>query len=132
MDEKQNNYERLKAQNDLFFKAVMEKFKILPTICSLAATLLVVATFNENLLPINTVVKILISILLSLISVSLFFYLFELNDLANKAQKKIEEIISSNITTNRNCFQCFRGCIPWVVWLILSAIITVLITLIWK
>ncbi len=68
----------LKEFRELITDNIADRMKTLPTIGSLLATLLIVATFNQQLLPLNTEVKILISVVMLLIPISLFFYLINL------------------------------------------------------
>ena len=68
----------LKSFTDLVTKNIADRMRTLPTIASLFATLLIVATFNLQLLPLNAEVKILISIVMLLVPLSLFFYLINL------------------------------------------------------
>jgi hypothetical protein len=77
-----------------FYKDVSSlKFRLLPEISSLAAALLVVGTFNSNLLPLTYGVKWTITILLFLIPVSIFMYLWEANEATRAATKQISKII---------------------------------------
>jgi len=42
--------EQFRVQKEILFTCIRERFKVLPTISALAATLLVVATFNSELI----------------------------------------------------------------------------------
>jgi hypothetical protein len=90
--ERQLKYERLKVYWRLFETSVWERYKILPATASLAATLLIVATFNKELLPVTPFIKILLAILLLLIPTSVMGYLFAVREAevhARDAEKKI-------------------------------------------
>lgn len=43
--------EQFKVQKEILFTSIRERFKTLPTICALSATLLVIAAFNQELTP---------------------------------------------------------------------------------
>lgn len=75
----------------LFKEAALTRFRILPEISSISAALLVVATFNKDLLPLTVDVKLAISVLLIFIPLSLFMYLSEANAAAIKAAQRMNE-----------------------------------------
>ena len=56
--------ERRKLYGDLLLKVVWERYKLLPQISVLAATLLIVATFNEKVIPLTNFVRLLIILFL--------------------------------------------------------------------
>lgn len=45
--------EQFRMYKEMFFTAIRERFRVLPTISALAATLLIVATFNQELIRIT-------------------------------------------------------------------------------
>jgi hypothetical protein len=139
LQEKQSNIERIKNYSDLLNWAVREKFKALATISSLAATLLIIATFNERIIILNNFVRWILFILLLLIPISLFCLLLELwkaerhginkileilQDVAGK--KEIDEKIKKEIQPS------IRGWFTWIVgglFIIISIIIAILVLL---
>ena len=119
--------EQFRVQKEILFTAIRERFKVLPTISALAATLLVVATFNSELIPITDFVKIILAILLSIIPVSLFGYLWELKKAEDKAVKWFEQYGKLD---KRSYFEYILAYLPWIVFCILSLIIVSIIVLI--
>ena len=109
--------EQFRVQKEILFTAIRERFKVLPTISALAATLLVVATFNEELIFITDFVKVILAILLLIIPISLFGYLWELKKAEDKAIKWFERYGKTN---ERNCFESILAYLPWIVFCILS------------
>ena len=71
---------------------VWERYKLLPQISALAATLLVVATFNKEAIPLTNLVRFLLIIFLLLIPVSLMGYLWALHRAKKHAFKEWQEI----------------------------------------
>lgn len=71
---------------------VWERFKLLPQISALSATLLIVATFNKKILPLTHLVLVLLMVLLILIPISLIGYLVELRKSEDHARKSIIRI----------------------------------------
>ncbi len=131
----QLNLRRHAVYAEMVKNAVWERYKLLPSISSLAATLLVVATFNENLLQLTDFVKILLAILLLLIPTSLIGFLYELNASEDHAYKKMEEIASDEYKIDARPFReiikpTFRGYMPKIITYILSAVIFALAYLI--
>lgn len=137
--EKQNEYEKMKNYFDLLNWAVREKFKSLATISSLAATLLIIATFNEKIIILTNFVRWILFILLLLIPISLFCLLLELwkaehhginkvleilQDVAGK--KEVDEKIKKEIQPS------IRGWFTWIIgglFIIISIIIAILVLL---
>jgi|SRR3989344_1969919 len=109
--------EQFRLQKEILFTAIRERFKILPTISALAATLLVVATFNPNLILVTDFVKIILAILLLIIPISLFGYLWELKMAEDKAIKWFEKYGKLN---ERSYFESILAYLPWIVFCILS------------
>ena len=119
--------EEFRVQKEILFTAIRERFKVLPTISALAATLLVIATFNPELILITDFVKIILAILLSVIPISLFGYLWELKIAEDKAVKWFEQYGKLN---KRVYFESILAYLPWTVFCILSLIIVLIIVLI--
>lgn len=109
--------EQFRLHKEILFTAIRERFQALPTISALAATLLVVATFNPELILVTTFVKVLLAILLSIIPISLFGYLWELKMAEDKAIKWFEKYGKIN---EGNSFESVLTYLPWIVFCILS------------
>ena len=77
----------------IYKEATLSRFRLLPEISSLATALLVVGTFNPDLLPLTCSVRLAISVLLLLVPISLGMYLWEANEAAVAAAKQIDEFI---------------------------------------
>ena len=71
----------------------MELFRYLPTIASLAAALLVVATFNPQLIPINTFTRLLISVLLVIIPVSFWLGFLEFHKVVEYSKEHLFDVV---------------------------------------
>lgn len=78
---------------DWLRQSIHARMGMLPSISALCATLLTVATFNEKLLPLNTLVKILITVLLVLIPISLKIY----NDDLKKEQESYIKTLGESV-----------------------------------
>ncbi len=120
-ERRQMDIERLRVYHELLNTAVWERYKLLPQVSALAATLLVVATFNESILPLTNCVRFLIAAFLLLIPISIIGYLAALHQAEKHAQKNI-----NNISNGRPTEQMKRGLfsahLPWVI----AGILTVL------
>lgn len=119
--------EQFRVQKEILFTAIRERFKVLPTISALAATLLVVATFNPKLILVTAFVKVILSILLLIIPISLFGYLWELKNAEDKAVKWFEKYGKIN---ERSSFDSILAYLPWIVFYVLSFTIISIIVLI--
>jgi len=78
---------RLEIFHELLRDSVWERYKLLPQVSALSATLLVVATFGENLLPLTICVRVLLIVLLVFIPISLIGYLYEFEQAEEHAKK---------------------------------------------
>lgn len=131
-DEQIRKLEHIKAQSQFLIAATSSKDEAVLVISSLAATLLVVATFNKDLLPLTNLVKFLISILLALIPISLFTHLRSADRTAEKAVKNIEEVIGRPLPRNSDCADCYFSYYPYFPAVILTVVIGTIIFLIWN
>ena len=126
-----SSWERLKIHSELLNWSVRQKFNTLSVVSALAATLLVVATFNSELIELNNVVRILLSVLLLLIPVSLWALIYELYKAETGAiegmKKSIEEIGGKFEKPKESV----RGFIPWIINGFLTGAIIFIIILIW-
>ncbi len=66
----------------------------MPLIAGLSATLLVVATFNEKLIPLDNIIRAVISTFLLLIPFSLYFYNEDLKTAQKDAKKELDALNS--------------------------------------
>lgn len=123
----------LKSYLDIFLSSVSKRMQVLPSISALAATLLIVATFNEKLLPINLLVKFLLSLLLILIPASLFFYNEDLKRAQRNSIKSINDYFGEDLTKEmkKDCFDKVTGLFPDIAIWIITLVIIGLLIMIW-
>jgi len=129
MDEKEKremNLKRLEVFHQLLHDSVFERYKLLPQISALSATLLVVATFNEKLLPLTSCVRVLLIILLALIPISLIGYAWELKRAEEHSSENIKKLGDGQetIQQSRNSFTVY---LPWFVTAVISVTIIFII-----
>ena len=82
----------MKTHLDLFHSAVSDRMRLLPLVAGLSATLLVVATFNEKLVPLDNIIRLVISVLLLLIPFSLYFYNEDLKTTQRNTKAEIDNL----------------------------------------
>jgi len=132
-EKQQLEREMMKARLEVYFKllenSVWERYKTLPTVSTLAATLLVVATFNEKLLPITPFIKILLAILLLLIPASLVAFLHSLHKAEIHSREKIAEITEDKDWKDK-VKPGLQNYIPWIITAIFSVVILIVTFLI--
>ena len=91
---------------DIFGKTVSEKMKILPSLSAISATLLIVASLRPDLIRIGSVsIKIILSILLPIIPLSLIIYIFDKEKAAIEAVRHAEgyqKNFGNSYTKNRS------------------------------
>lgn len=120
---------RLEVYSKLGETSIWERYKTLPTISTLAATLLIVATFNKDLLPITPFIKVLLAILLLLIPISLIVFLHALHQAEIHAREKIAEITDDKNWKDR-IKPGMQNYMPWIITAIFSLIIVIITFLI--
>ena len=125
-DKREMNLKRLEIFHQSLRDAVLERYKLLPHISALSATLLVVATFNEKLLPLTGCVRILLIILLALIPISLIGYVLELKHAEEHSSENIKRIGDGQdtIQQGRNSLTAH---LPWFVTAVISVVIIFII-----
>lgn len=82
---------------ELVTYAARQRFGTLSTVSTLAATLLVVATFNQNLIPIDNFVRGLLAGLLLLILISIWGSLLGLNKAEEHGVKMVKQITKDTL-----------------------------------
>lgn len=135
--------ENLNNQLDLLKHSISRAWDSMPTICSLSAMLLVIATFNPNLIAIGLSVKIILTMLLTIIPFGIWINFID----AIKGQKAslksmLETVEKSNIeeTEKRGLKDLIekakkptlKGRFPFYIHCIFTIAIALIILLVWK
>ncbi|OGH69299.1 MAG: hypothetical protein A2754_00505 [Candidatus Magasanikbacteria bacterium RIFCSPHIGHO2_01_FULL_47_8] len=116
---------------DLFQSVISARMGILPAFSAIAGGLLVIATFNPALVPLNVTVKVLITILLLIIPVSLFFYNYDLKNSQTRILKSFKNVgIEFEVKPESKLNQVSRV-IPDIGIVIFAIIILILVVIIW-
>ena len=109
----QAKLKKLDFQMGFFQQLIFQKSKIALVIASLAAAILITATFGNNILSFKTIYfKIAITILLSLIPISLFVFLLEVNNGLNSNKKNIKEITDVDMDVETKDIE--KNYSPWI------------------
>lgn len=126
-------FDLLKIHLDMTLSSISKRMQMLPTISALAATLLVIATFNEKLLPINLLVKFLLSLLLILIPAGLFFHNEDLKRAQRNSINLINDYSGEDIDKKikRDHFDKIAGLFPDIAIWIITLVIIGLFIMIW-
>lgn len=117
--------EEYKVQKEILFTAIRGRFEILPIISVLSGALLVVATFNSELIPISILVKIILAVFLLIIPLSLFGYLWELKKAEDKAIKWFEQF--AEFDNKRSHIETILAYFPWIMFCTISLAIMLII-----
>jgi len=128
----EERYQIVKTFLDIIGSAVADRMRILSSVSALAATMLVVATFNQDLVPLNTLARVLLSLLLSIIPISLLIYNKDLKDGQKRASAHLKEYTGIFVPdSEKTSWDKFASISPDIlIWVITTAII-VLIAIIW-
>lgn len=88
MDVRERELEKIKMHLETLRQIIVARYNIIFTTSVLAAGILVIATFNREILPLSLCeTKILVIVLLSLIPISLIDYSLKLSNDANHIMK---------------------------------------------
>ena len=121
--------------------ATRERFALLPTISTLAATFLVVATFNEQLIILTFFVKVLLAILLLLAILCVDIYYCELTTAERHGMLNAGKIAERQFNVNISeveeeakkkapIFNSIRGYLPHTAVIVLNIVVLFLILLV--
>lgn len=133
-----SGYEQVKTHAELLNWAVRTRFGTLPTVSALAATLLVVATFNDKLIVLDDFVRVLLSVLLILVPSSLWGLFYEAIKAEDESFNKIYELTEKNIgkeaalKIKEGRKSSFRGMMPLISNIAFSITVLLIIYLIWR
>ncbi len=121
----------IKSHLDILTNAISARMQILPTASTLAATLLVVATFNPQLVPLTCLVKVLLSILLLLVPSSLWLYNYDLKRAQDKTKKYLEKLLGENEYENEGTLNEVVKWFPDIAIYLITAVIITIVFIIW-
>lgn len=109
-----------------------DRMKVLTSVSALSATLLVVATFNPNLILLDDGVRFLLSILLLLIPSSLFVYMRDLERVQARTRNSLDMFAEKRYKLRkRKIADIMLSKFPNYALLLLTAVILSILTLIW-
>ena len=117
-----------------FTDSVRRRMEILPSVSALAAMLLIIATFGDKIIPFNSTIKFLLSLLLLVIPFSLYFYNFDLKDAQKKNLEYTDKLLgidSKKEIDKGPAMHKFIAFFPDIVIYILFVIILLIIGFIW-
>lgn len=131
-------WEEIKNHIELANWAIRTRFETLSSVSALAATLLIIATFNDKLITLDNYVRVLLTILLIMIPGSLWGLFYETSKAAGDSFKKIYEVAEKSMGKEtadkmkiaRN--PSIRGAIPLIVYMIFTLVSLAIILLIWR
>lgn len=131
--------EQIKIHAELLNWAIRERFSMLSTVSALASTLLIVATFNNELIILDNFVRALLSVLLFLIPAGLWGLFYETGEAQKESLKHVKEIMEKNIGKEAAAEveklqkkRSFRGLMPFLINAIFTIVVFLVIVLIWK
>jgi len=133
--EQQKNLETLKIHLGSLRELLGAKAGIVSVVASLSASVLVIATFNSNLLPVTVGLRIALTILLWLIPTSLLFHLLELLCAIRKTNNCIEKIVGE-IKIHRHWYETLYdnliGHFSLIGTLVLSGVVVYIVSILWR
>ncbi len=135
--ESQERLEKLKIHLNSLLQFLGDKARVVPVVASLSATVLVVATFNPDLLIITTELKIVLTILLTLIPISLLFHLLELFTAIRKVNASIKEMHNNQEllpieSMLMRAFNSVVGYFPFIGTIVLGSAIVYIVYALWS
>jgi len=92
-NEEDVKFKRLEQISESFRTVLAQRYSVLSTTASIAATLLVIATFNEKLFPLTNVVRFLISILLGCIILAIGGFIIQTRKDLSKLENMRKSIV---------------------------------------
>jgi len=124
----------IKPQLDIYVSSVSDKSTALVSISGLSATLLVVATFNPALIPLNNLVRAMLSILLVMVPIGLLVYIRSKNAAAVRAIEIVQSYTGQDPAReiHPSCIDKLIARLPEILAVVLAIIVILIILLIWR
>lgn len=123
--------EIIKSLLGYHLQMVTTKVSGLASLSALSAAMIIVATLNKDLLNLDIIfAKIILSVFIFIIPLSLFFFFFDVEKGALGNRKQIEEFIGE-VNTKKNWFDYASSYFPFVVTIIYFVISAYLLFAIW-
>lgn len=128
----EHQYQVIKSYSDQIYDATSKRMEILSVICGLSATLLVVATFNNSLIVLDNLIRLLLSVLLIIIPWALFIYNADLKNAQKNNLELLKKIFGKGVEPGKvSRAQWFSTWSPdFFIWVI-AVIVVILIIKIW-
>ena len=135
--EQKEKLEKLRHHLPALRSFLQERSRVLPIIASLSITLLIVFSFDRGLIPItNEELKILITILLCAVPISLAAHLYDNQAAINKTLIYINQVIGKDSLSGRSIWErivsYFMTYLPVFVVFLISLVIGYVIYVIWR
>jgi len=121
----------INSYQTLLQSAVNYRMGLLPFVAGISATLLVVATFNNELIPLDNTIRFVLSILFVIIPMSLLFYNLDLKEGAKKNVERMNELLGTNFKPKLNLQNKVTAYLPDFIIYILLIISFVVVYKIW-
>lgn len=132
--DQERRFEQLKIHLASIRGLLGDKAGIATVVSSIAAAILIIATFNPNLLPITTGLKIAITVLLALIPISLLIYILEMFHAIATTTKAIEDLVGKISSKDPWLLKFYNRTIGYSSFftsLILAGVIIYIVFVIW-
>jgi len=127
---------RVEAHISFLNPLLVAKTGILPLIASLSATMLIVATFNEKLIPLTEDIKVALTILLIIVPVSVIFAVIEFIIAINNTTEAINKLTGVDIFASKIWYRKLLIILvfymPLFAGAVLSIIIGYIIFVLWR
>ncbi|MFA5208429.1 MAG: hypothetical protein WC428_07350 [Candidatus Paceibacterota bacterium] len=135
--------ESLNKQLDLLKHSISRLWDSMPTICSLSAMLLIIATFNPNLIAVGFSVKLILTVLLAIIPLGIWLNFIDairgqesslVSMLKTVEKSNMSEIEKKDIKDMMTKAKkpTLKGQLPFYIHCIFTVAIVLLIFLIWR
>ena len=125
----------MKTQTDLLSQSIRDRMNALPSIATVAAALLIVATFGENYIENGFFLKFVLSSLLFVVYINIPIFIYDLHTAEKNGKKNISKYLGKDIEDLREKERIFgeklTGMWPFYSSLFVSFIILLIIISIW-
>lgn len=122
---------RIELYGTALTNVLNHRYNALTVVSGLASTLLVVATFNDHLIPLTNLVRVILSVLLLLIPVSIGGLIIATRKDMKQLTARLDSIVHID-TSKSDCTSRFLGYLPELVVGVISVCVILIISLIWS
>lgn len=134
-NERKYKVEMIRLYSNIAQYFIRARYNLILTVATLTAAILIISTFDREILPLTCGTKFLLIALLFIILLCVFFYTLYLWRSPKTVQNTFDKILgvsTKNLKSDEKCFDKFIAIMPYALSILLCIFLLIIIYLIWK